>query len=174
MSDPVTIVATFRVNRGRDQDFERWAHDISAAASAFPGHLGASWMRANGRYQVIYRFADHALFHDWHESIVRAEFLHRLEPIARLATDEHLTGLETWFELPDDRGRPAPARWKMVLVTWVGVFPLLGLVQWQVAPRLSSVALVPRVMASALMVVATMTYVVMPRLTLLFRRWLYP
>src|SRR5947208_989199 len=126
-SDPVTVVATFRVAPGRDADFELWAHEITVAAAEFPGHLGASWVRSKGRYQVIYRFADPSLFSDWHESDVRAEFLKKLAPLATLVTDDHLTGLETWFELPNDPGRPAPPRWKMVVVTWIGVFPLLGL-----------------------------------------------
>jgi len=100
--------------------------------------------------------------------------LKKLAPLATLVTDDHLTGLETWFELPNDPGRPAPPRWKMVVVTWIGVFPLLGLLQWQIAPRLGNIALLPRVMVIALVVVATMTYLVMPRLTILLRRWLYP
>ncbi|TMG14139.1 MAG: antibiotic biosynthesis monooxygenase [Chloroflexi bacterium] len=173
-ADPVTVVATFRVAPGRDADFELWAHEITVAAAEFPGHLGASWVRSKGRYQVIYRFADPSLFSDWHESDVRAEFLKKLAPLATLVTDDHLTGLETWFELPNDPGRPAPPRWKMVVVTWIGVFPLLGLLQWQIAPRLGNIALLPRVMVIALVVVATMTYLVMPRLTILLRRWLYP
>ena len=173
IADPVTIVATFRVAAGHDAEFERWAHDITAAAAGFSGHLGASWMRSKGRYQVVYRFASHAQFHDWHESSTRAAFLTRLAAIARLVTDDHLTGLETWFELPGEPGRPAPPRWKMVIVTWIGVFPLLGLLQWQVAPRIAMVALPVRVMVFALVVVTLMTYLVMPRLTLLLRRWLY-
>ncbi len=173
-TDPVTVVATFRVAPGREADFELWAHEITAAASSFPGHLGASWVRSKGRYQVIYRFADHSLFNAWHESAARAEFLKRLAPMATLATDDHMTGLETWFQLPNDPGRPAPPRWKMVVVTWIGVFPLLGLLQWQVTPRLGDIALLPKVMVIALIVVATMTYLVMPRLTILLRGWLYP
>jgi antibiotic biosynthesis monooxygenase (ABM) superfamily enzyme len=173
-ADPVTIVATFRVKPGHDADFARWAHDITEASAQFPGHLGASWLGSNGRYQVVYRFSNDMLFHDWHESSTRAGFLEKLAPIGALATDEHLTGLETWFQLPDEPGRPAPPKWKMVAVTWIGVFPVLGLLQWLVAPYLGSVPLLLRVMAFSLLVVTTATYLVMPRLTMLFKAWLYP
>ena len=159
--DAVTIVATFRVKPGRDADFEHWAHDITAAAAQFPGHMGASWLGAKGSYQVVYRF----------ENDARER---RLEPIGALATDRHLSGLETWFELPNQPGRPAPPRWKMVVATWIGVFPLLLLLQWLVAPLVTDVPLLIRVMVFALIVVTTATYVVMPRLTLFLRRWLYP
>lgn len=123
---------------------------------------------------MIYRFADHALFQSWHDSAERAGFLERLQPIATLVTDEHVSGLETWFELPGQPGKPAPPRWKMPIATWIGVFPLLGLLHWQVAPRLPSVPLILRVMLFTLVVVSLMTYLVMPRLTLLLRSWLYP
>src|SRR5438046_10378102 len=105
-ADPVTVVATFRVAPGRDADFELWAHEITVAAAEFPGHLGASWVRLKGRDQVIYRFADPSLFSDSHESDVRAAFLKTLAPLATLVTGDHLTGLETWFEVPQDQVRP--------------------------------------------------------------------
>src|SRR5438093_2287978 len=173
-ADPVTVVATFRVAPGRDADFELWAHEITVAAAEFPGHLGASWVRSKGRYQVIYRFADPSLFSDWHESDVRAEFLKKLAPLATLVTDDHLTGLETWFELPNDPGRPAPPRWKMVVVTWIGVFPLLGLLQWQIARRLGDIALVPRVMVISLVAVAAITDHVMRSVTSRVLGWRVP
>src|SRR2546430_17463446 len=125
VADSVTVVATFQVTPGHDADFDRWPHDITGAAAKCPGHLGASWMRSRGGYQVVYRFSDHALFHDWHESSTRAELLQRLAPIARLGNDDHLTGFETWFELPHEPGRPAPPRGERGNGNWVGSFPLL-------------------------------------------------
>src|SRR5256885_11199125 len=116
VADSVTVVATFQVTPGHDADFERWAHDITGAAAKYPGHLGASWMRSRGGYQVVYRFSDHALFHDWHESSTRAELLKRLAPIAQLVTREHPTGIETSFGLPKQPGRPGPARWDVVIL----------------------------------------------------------
>src|SRR5438552_15642595 len=123
--DPVTVAVTFKVKPGHEAEFEAWAHDITTAAARYPGHLGASWVRSGGSYHVIYRFADHAQFKGWYDSGERAAFLKRLEPIATRVSDEHLTGMETWFQLPGRAGRPAPPRWKMVLATWIGVFPLL-------------------------------------------------
>jgi antibiotic biosynthesis monooxygenase (ABM) superfamily enzyme len=62
----------------------------------------------------------------------------------------------------------------MVVATWIGVFPLLGLFQWLVGPLLATWPLIVRVMLTALVVVLLMTYPVMPRLTVLLKRWLYP
>ena len=172
--DPVSIAVTFHVKQGREAEFERWAHDITVASANYPGNLGATWVRTAGAYHLIYRFADDAMFHDWHESAERAAFLERLQPIATLVTDDHLTGLETWFELPGHPSGSAPPRWKMVIATWIGVFPLLALLQWLVSPRMADLPLVLRVMLLTFVVVVLMTYLVMPRLTLLLKRWLYP
>lgn len=138
MIDPVTVAVTFRVKAGRDAEFERWARDITDVALKYPGNLGASWMRSGPTYQVVYRFADHPMFNAWHESAERAIFLERLRPLATLVTDDHATGMETWFQMPEQPGRPAPPRWKMVVTTWIGVFPVLGLLQWVLGSRLTS------------------------------------
>jgi antibiotic biosynthesis monooxygenase (ABM) superfamily enzyme len=62
----------------------------------------------------------------------------------------------------------------MVITTWIGVFPLLGLLQWSLGPHLAGLPLVVRVMLLSLVVVGMMTYVFMPRLALMLRPWLYP
>lgn len=170
----MTIVVTFHVRPGQMAEFEDWAHEITVASAKYPGHLGASWVRSGDIFHVTYRFADDALFHDWQESPERASLLSRLRPMATLVTDEHLTGMETWFELPDHPGRPAPPRWKMVTATWIGVFPMLALLQWLVGPRLVDLPLIARVMLLTFVVVVLMTYLVMPRMTLLLKGWLYP
>ena len=53
-TDPVTILATFRVKPGRDADFERWAHDITAAATpwAHGGELAGLEGELPGRLQI--------------------------------------------------------------------------------------------------------------------------
>jgi len=170
---PVTVAVSFQVNPGREADFENWTRDITAAAGRYPGYLGATWVRSGSTFHVVYRFDDHSLFHDWHESAERASFLKRVAPIASLVTDEHLTGMETWFQLPELTGRPAPPRWKMVVTTWAGVFPLLAVLQWLVGPQIVSWPLILRVMLFTLVVVSLMTYLVMPRLARLLRGWLY-
>ncbi len=172
-NESITVAVTFRVMPGQNAAFERWAHEITVASKQYPGHLGASWLRSGGTYHVVYRFATPALFNSWHDSADRARFLERLPPIARLVTDENLTGMEAWFELPEEPGQPAPPRWKMVITTWIGVFPLLALLQWLLVPQLINLPLIIRVMVVTLIVVSAMTYLVMPRLARLLKRWLY-
>ena len=55
----------------------------------------------------------------------------------------------------------------------MGIKALPCLLQWQVAPHISNVALPIRFMVFVFVVVTLMTYLVMRRLTVLLRCWLY-
>jgi antibiotic biosynthesis monooxygenase (ABM) superfamily enzyme len=83
------------------------------------------------------------------------------------------SGLETWFTLP---GVPMPAKppanWKMAIVTWVALLPLVIALAYIFAPfRLPFLV---EVSLSTAIPVSLLTWVVMPALTRLLYRWLYP
>ncbi len=61
------------------------------------------------------------------------------------------------------------------MVTWIGIFPLVyvyeRVVSWMIppgTPKLLRIALITA------LVVPTMSYLVSPQLTRLFKKWLYP
>jgi antibiotic biosynthesis monooxygenase (ABM) superfamily enzyme len=59
----------------------------------------------------------------WIESDIRQEWIERLQPlIEKPEAIQTLTGLETWFTLPDKPMKAPPPRYKMAVVTWLGVF----------------------------------------------------
>ena len=62
----------------------------------------------------------------------------------------------------------------MAILTWVTIFPLITLVVVVSAPLIGHLPLVPRLAVTTLVTVSLMTWVVMPRVTALLRRWLYP
>jgi antibiotic biosynthesis monooxygenase (ABM) superfamily enzyme len=62
----------------------------------------------------------------------------------------------------------------MAIVTWAAIFPLITLVVVVSAPLTGPLPLVPRLAVTTLVTVSLMTWVVMPRMTRLLRRWLYP
>ena len=109
------------------------------------------------------RFYQSKLFLDWQQEI--SEFIE--QPPTRRA----LTGLEAFFRSHTDA---APPRWKMAVVTFLGVLPtvlfwssllppMLGETHWFLAASLINGA-----------VVATLTWLAMPLLTRVFHRWLHP
>jgi hypothetical protein len=126
-------------------------------------------------YTHVIHFDDEAHLRRWEHSPERHAWLSRMSSMAVHTTPlQVLTGLETWFTLSADKPIVPPPRYKMAMVTWLAIFPLITLVSYVTAPIFVDVPIVVRVLVMTVLVVPLMTYVVMPRMTLLFRRWLYP
>jgi antibiotic biosynthesis monooxygenase (ABM) superfamily enzyme len=176
---PVTTTVTRRVKPGHEPFYEEFVKGVVAAASGFPGHLGAEVFRpqntATGDYRIVYRFDTREHLRAWLDSDERAAWLERAEPhaIGPMRT-QFVTGLETWFTLPGRPDTPPPPPYKMALLTWITIFPLITLVVVVLDPVLEELALVPRLALTTAVTVPIMTWVVMPRVTRLLRGWLYP
>jgi antibiotic biosynthesis monooxygenase (ABM) superfamily enzyme len=85
-----------------------------------------------------------------------------------------VTGLESWFTLPGQPGLVPPPPYKMALVTWLTIFPLITAIVAVTGPMLKGLPLAVRLAITTAIAVPLMTWVVMPRVTRLLRRWLYP
>ena len=176
---PVTAVASRRVRQGHEQEFEEWLSGILAAASEAPGYLGSEVLRPSdseddNEYRVVFRF-DHATnLHAWENSEERQRWLRELEPLLHEEKVHVLTGLETWFTLPSKVGEPSPPRYKMVVVTWLGVFPIVTIIFSLFGHWLNLLPTLVRTLVFTAVMVTLMTYVIMPRMTRLFSFWLYP
>jgi uncharacterized protein len=176
---PVTATVTRRVKPGHEDAYEEFLAGISGAAKAFPGYLGEEVFRpasgAGGEYRIVYRFDSPAHLRGWLDSPERAAWLQRAEPhAAGPMRTQFLTGLESWFTLPRQPGAPPPPTYKMAVLTWVTIFPLITLVVVVSAPLIGRLPLVPRLAVTTLVTVSLMTWAVMPRVTRLMRGWLYP
>jgi uncharacterized protein len=177
--DPVTVLYSRRVKPGHEADFEAWAHGIVAAARQFPGHLGASVLGAPGsrEYHILFSFADRRSLRAWLESAERHRWLARLGDLLEADRGlQQLTGLETWFKLPGSNvpTMKPPPRWKMWLVSLVAVYPLVLVFQALLVPRMTELPLPLRALLFPLVLLTLMTFVVMPMVTRLLRRWLGP
>jgi len=156
---PVTTTVTRRIKPGHQ-----------AAYEVFRPAPGAS-----DEYRIVYRFDSAAHLRAWLDSPERAAWLARAEPhVAGPMRTQVLTGLEGWFTLPTQPGAPPPPPYKMAILTWVTIFPLITLVVVASAPLLGRLPLVIRLAVTTLVTVSLMTWVVMPRVTRLLHRWLYP
>jgi antibiotic biosynthesis monooxygenase (ABM) superfamily enzyme len=171
------VLYSRRVKPGREADFEAWARDIVAAAQQFPGHLGASVLVAPGsrEYHILFNFADRGSLEAWLDSEKRRRLLARVGELLEADRGlQHLTGLETWFKLPGSNvaTMTPPPRWKMWLVSVVAVYPLVLAFQGLVVPRMAALPLPLRALLFPLVLLTLMTFVVMPAVTRLLRRWL--
>ncbi|MEG4070164.1 antibiotic biosynthesis monooxygenase [Microcoleus sp. Pol11C2] len=175
----VTAVISHIVRPGREQGYEAWCHGIAADARKFKGHLGVSTIRPHDHdhleYVVILKFDCYNNLKTWIESDIRQEWIERLQPlIEKPEAIQTLTGLETWFTLPDKPMKAPPPRYKMAIVTWLGVFFTISILNRLLVPLLTGLPVLLRTLLVTGLTVPLLTYVIMPRLTQLFRKWLYP
>jgi uncharacterized protein len=176
---PVTTTVTRRVKPGHEAFYEQFLEGIIAAASTFPGHMGVEVFRpesaAAGEYRIVYRFDTAQHLRQWLDSDEHAAWLERAEPHAiGPARTSFVTGLESWFTLPDRPGTPPPPPYKMALLTWITIFPLISGIVVATGPLLEGLPVVLRLGIITAVTVPLMTWIVMPRVTRLLRGWLYP
>jgi uncharacterized protein len=122
-------------------------------------------------YHVIYRFAEEQSLRAWETSSERRALAARAESLAERGTRHQLTGMEAWFDIPS--GAPAPSRHRMAVLTWIGIWPLVSLTLWFVAPLYADLPFLLRTALTSLLLVCAMTYLVMPFLARKAERWLY-
>ncbi|NES23669.1 MAG: hypothetical protein F6K41_33305 [Symploca sp. SIO3E6] len=68
---------------------------------------------------------------------------------------------------------PPPPKYKTATVTWIGVYICSSLLGYFLVPYLGGLPYLLRQAITTGLVVSLLAYVVMPRLTRLFRKWLY-
>ena len=173
-SPPIRRIAQRRAKPHCGAAYEALLRGMFAEMQRYEGFLGADIVppaTPDGEYQVIVRWASEAALAAWDASSVHLEWLQRLAQVAEGEPEYRLlTGLEAWFALSAIPGNTPPPRLKMALVTWLGIFPTVALLQATVAPWLADWPFLLRIAAFTLLVVIIMTWLVMPRLT----RWLRP
>jgi uncharacterized protein len=178
---PITILVTRSPCQGNQQEFERALSETIDAALKFPGHLGVTVLKPqteeSREYQILVKFASELDYQKWYRSPEAAywfEILNRLEE--KPANLETMTGIETWFVVNRaSTSRPIipPPRYKMAIVTWIAIFALIVIINLLLGSFLASLPMLLRSFILTVVLVVLMTYVVMPRMTKLFSRWLY-
>jgi uncharacterized protein len=84
-----------------------------------------------------------------------------------------VTGLETWFSLPNLTTIVAPPRWKMAIVSFIGAYSISLLAQYILGLYLEQTPLLSNILMTIILVVG-LTYFAMPLLSRLLQGWLYP
>jgi antibiotic biosynthesis monooxygenase (ABM) superfamily enzyme len=137
---PITTVVTRDVMAGREAEYEEWARD-AASASARYGATAHTFLTPDPaiptRRVVIAQFPDA----DAARACDESEERHRLVREAAEFSSLHIqrgSGLETWFALPGRAAIVPPPRWKQLLATLVGAYPLVVLMSAWVLPRLAT------------------------------------
>ena len=169
----VTVTIARRVAPGREADFEAWSEELTRASERFPGYLGSGLLRPSAvgqPWHAVFRFDTGEHLAAWEDAPVRRALLESGSDFMETTDMHRISGLETWFALPG-RTAPAPPKWKMFLVSVVGIFTLqLG---WNLVLEPVGLPLPVRVAVVSMAVTGLMTWLVMPRAALLLQNWLY-
>lgn len=173
----VTVLVSRNVKSGCEADYERVTQTLMGAASRSPGFLGAQLVHPgqdpeveDAMYHVVLAFDHQANLDVWHDSSERKAGMAALAPfIQGEPSFRPMSGLGLWFRTT----QPSPPRWKVAVVTWLGICPTVYVLFWLTGDLLRSWTLLARTIVLTLAVVAVMTWVVAPQLTKFFRPWLF-
>ena len=174
----VTAVITHRVRPGYQPDYEAWIRGISAAARQFAGHLGVSILRpqpgAVPDYVIVLQFDSCDRLTAWLRSEVRRSWIERVQPIIEEQESiQILTGLEAWFQLPQQPLQAAPKRYKQAILVWIGVMAVSLFVTPWVSALLAPLPWLLTLAVNVAITVVLLSYVIMPQLTRWSKDWLF-
>jgi antibiotic biosynthesis monooxygenase (ABM) superfamily enzyme len=167
-------VAIMRVVRpGREREFERLIEQFFEDAARQPGVCGAYLIRpfagvSSREYGILRTFARAEDRERFYASDLYRKWNEAVAPLVEGEPQrQELHGMEAFFQ----GGSPAPPRWKMALLTWIGV----NFAVYAFANGVPAVVQLPRLvnlMVVDALVVTALTWVLMPLLTKMFRGWL--
>ena len=176
---PVTVYVTRKIRPDRVAEFERLLDQAIKTANKFPGYLGVTVFRPNRprdhEYLIVFKFDKLSALLGWENSEERKKFHASAESLQVAPTQtSRITGFEAWFTLPQRPGLSPPPRYKMTLVTMLAAFPMLAMLGLTLGPALLKMPLLLRCLIQVAILIPAMSYVVMPTMTRLFAKWLYP
>ena len=181
------MVIARRPKAGLEEAFRAWAEAIHQAMSEQPGfHSYQAVPPVPGEsldWYFVFTFDTPDNLRAWLESETRARWQDVSLPLTEGPGHTRVaSGLETLFGLPSPDESEPPAVWKLALATEVGLAPTVFIVGLLLMHLGFYAALSQagrwggwwQVLLSTTICVSLMTWVVMPLLTRLLGRWLYP
>ena len=173
--EPVHVAITRLVQPGKEAAFEKAMYAFIERSIGVHGVTGVHLLRpapgADSReYGILRSFESPEARDDFYASKLFADWEEEVAPLVESGCSKReLHGLEAFFQ----RGAgPHPPRWKMALLTWMGVFP--SVVVWSaiLRPPLHALPVVATTAVITGFVVLTLAWGVMPVLTRAFAPWL--
>jgi antibiotic biosynthesis monooxygenase (ABM) superfamily enzyme len=176
-SNEVTIVVSRKIKHGYEKEYDDWLRRYLEIEIKAPGYLGTTIIIPGGtnsavRY-IIHRYTDKASVREWEDSQQSLKLLEEANNYS-IRHYESATGMETWFALQDLKTIVAPPKWKMAIVVFIGAYCISSLSRYILNPYLGQWPLLSSSIIFTGILVAGLTYLVMPVLSRLLRRWLYP
>ncbi|MEM6692001.1 MAG: antibiotic biosynthesis monooxygenase [Planctomycetota bacterium] len=163
------------VREGKECEFEEALKCFVARSLSHHGTTGAHLLHPTDasrprEYGILRSFTSAEQMREFYDSDLFAQWQVEVAPLVEgEPLHRQLHGLEAFFR---SSGSEPPVRWKMAIVTWLGVFPVV-LFWSRTLPTIfgsfNPIAITGVVTGVA---VVTLTWLVMPLLTRLFAGWI--
>jgi antibiotic biosynthesis monooxygenase (ABM) superfamily enzyme len=165
---------------GRDQEYEAWLREMVPIAGSAEGHRGVNVIEPHTgslTYTIVFHFDALEHLEQWLASEVWKRLILKVQHLIQDGDQVEIkTGLEFWFTPPGSEQKRAKP-YKQFLIALSVIFPLTMLVPWLLTPLFRAVPILgtPAITHFLLtaVIVALMTWVIMPRYTRLMAAWLY-
>ena len=177
-NESVTVVVTRKVKHGHESDYEDWLRRLLEEAKSMKGYLGATIQKpapGSTEYTSVFRFDTVDNLRKFEESELRSRYLREvIDYVDADAIWKKFTGLEFWFSPPRGAVIPQPSRFRMALVMIAVIFGLVLSIGQLVGIVVAEVPSYIRLFITISIEIFLMTYVLMPRITKLLAKWIYP
>ena len=173
---PIHIAITRQVRPGCEAEFQQALKEFFESSHAHNAVLGATMLvpppgSGSREFGILRTFTNEQERDEFYASPLFQAWEERSKSLTDGGWSYHpLHGLEAWFRAP---GGP-PSRWKMALVTLLGVYPVSLLIGFCVSPLLRKLPLALNLLIVSTLIVSCLTWLVMPRLARWFNPWLNP
>jgi antibiotic biosynthesis monooxygenase (ABM) superfamily enzyme len=101
----------------------------------------------------------------------RLDFERQLQSISHNDADQPATAI---LKPTSQWSRNGPRRYRLAVLTWGAAYAVITLILELLGPTMASWPLEVRTLVLSALMVAALTWLVMPAVTRLFRRWLNP
>ncbi len=172
---PIHVAITRRVLPGREEEFREELRKFFQSSFDRGSVMGAGMVAPppgsdSREYGILRSFTNE----QERDAFYRTPMFKQWDTSARALTEgdpeyRQLTGLEAWFRSPNP-----PPRWKMAVATLLGVFPTSLLLGSTVGPLTHGWPFPLGPLVFSILMVAMLTWVVMPLVTKFLHHWLHP
>jgi antibiotic biosynthesis monooxygenase (ABM) superfamily enzyme len=161
------------VDKAKIEAYRLWQNRITNACGQMEGYLDTQLFEPGvvthneSEFVIVFRFKSRESLQQWIESDTRKSLLQEAEDFSVGKTKiAFFSGLEHWFS----RGA-GPPRYKMTVVTFFAIWPLVHFLPGQINKLFGFGALANELISTALMTII-MSYLALPLACKIFKFWL--
>jgi len=172
------IAVSHYVIKTKEKDFHKALLGVIEKAKSFQGYQEIKSLKLedndNLEFLLLAKFDNETNYKAWEDSDTRKNWSNELKKfVTKQSKVRHQEGLEFWFDLPKQPNTIVPTKWKMGLVTWLVIFPLILILTSLANKYLTFLHPNLKMLFVSLILVSFMTYFLMPKITKVFAFWIF-